>query len=214
MKKIKIQLDNKVILITEKISRNDIHYKVLGYWKNKPEFNSRIFPVEYSFKTKQYELVDGWKFENEHLIKITGPKLKSSLNHTSIETYEVVGRYTIDQILPLLSLQIPPKWPSKTFKRNSIRTIDGYEFKNYSWRYLNMIINGAVCVKCGVEGVEFRLERDTMGTAKGHHFNLYTKDGIMITKDHIIPKSKGGLDSLENFQTMCSPCNWEKGDTL
>jgi hypothetical protein len=43
------------------------------------------------------------------------------------------------------------------------------------------------------------------------HFNLYAADGTLMTKDHIIPKSKGGIDKVHNMQTMCYPCNKAKG---
>lgn len=32
-----------------------------------------------------------------------------------------------------------------------------------------------------------------------------------LTLDHIYPWSKGGLDSYENLQTLCRPCNSSKG---
>jgi 5-methylcytosine-specific restriction endonuclease McrA len=35
-----------------------------------------------------------------------------------------------------------------------------------------------------------------------------------VTLDHIIPKSKGGEDSEENWQIMCHDCNVNKGDIL
>ncbi len=34
---------------------------------------------------------------------------------------------------------------------------------------------------------------------------------IDLTVDHIYPKSKGGIDDLDNLQTLCRPCNSKKG---
>jgi 5-methylcytosine-specific restriction endonuclease McrA len=69
------------------------------------------------------------------------------------------------------------------------------------------------CCCCGVEGTKIRLEQ----AAKDNpHFNLYAiKDNeyILMTKDHIIPKSKGGKDCLSNYQTMCGICNFLKKDS-
>jgi hypothetical protein len=41
-----------------------------------------------------------------------------------------------------------------------------------------------------------------------------SEDGVEITIDHIKPKSMGGKDTLENYQPMCSLCNYEKGNGL
>ncbi len=50
------------------------------------------------------------------------------------------------------------------------------------------------------------------------HFNLYgineNNEEILFTKDHIIPKSKGGGEHIDNFQTMCCKCNSKKGNKL
>ncbi len=32
--------------------------------------------------------------------------------------------------------------------------------------------------------------------------------------DHIIPKSKGGKDAMDNLVASCKPCNAKRGDTL
>jgi len=39
-----------------------------------------------------------------------------------------------------------------------------------------------------------------------------SQDGAILHVDHIIPRSRGGLDSLENFQTLCDVCNIGKGN--
>lgn len=55
-------------------------------------------------------------------------------------------------------------------------------------------------------------------TSVGWHFNLYAMNfngtEILMTKDHILPKAKGGRDHIGNMQTMCKPCNGKKSDDL
>lgn len=71
---------------------------------------------------------------------------------------------------------------------------------------------GAICVNCGVKGKFFALEKDKGG---GIHLDLYgliDDEEVLITIDHIIPKSKGGVNKLINFQTMCKLCNEMKAD--
>jgi 5-methylcytosine-specific restriction endonuclease McrA len=72
------------------------------------------------------------------------------------------------------------------------------------------------CVACGIEGIIFLLEKQN----KDHqspHLNLYGwRDDtlVLMTKDHIIPKSKGGKNELSNYQTMCVTCNNRKSNML
>ena len=78
---------------------------------------------------------------------------------------------------------------------------------------LKTILNkGTKCVACGVEGTHFTIDRERNGTL--FHLNLRTADGTLMTKDHIIPKSKGGKKSLYNMQPMCATCNTKKGNKL
>ena len=72
---------------------------------------------------------------------------------------------------------------------------------------------GITCVNCGVQGEFFALETDKGG---GVHLDLYgTINGeeVLLTIDHIIPKSKGGLNDMINYQVMCKLCNEMKADS-
>ena len=94
-------------------------------------------------------------------------------------------------------------------------TLEGFTAKLTSHRLQLFFTKGEVCVRCGLEGEFFRLETHAEGIPP--HLNLYgSKNGkvILFTKDHIIPKSKGGANSMENYQTMCAPCNGKKADKL
>ena len=79
---------------------------------------------------------------------------------------------------------------------------------------LKLFFRNHTCVKCGIEGQYFVIEQ---GDGGNPYFNLYAlKNGkeVSMTKDHIIPRSKGGKDIMSNFQTMCITCNQEKGNKL
>lgn len=81
---------------------------------------------------------------------------------------------------------------------------------------------GTTCVTCGraaTHVIAWREKRyaDAVGF-KGLHVDLISvaDNGreTLMTADHIIPKSKGGPKTVENFQPMCSPCNQAKADTV
>ena len=49
---------------------------------------------------------------------------------------------------------------------------------------------------------------------ENYHANMYgIKEGkeILFTKDHCISRANGGKNNMSNYQTMCFPCNKEKG---
>jgi hypothetical protein len=50
--------------------------------------------------------------------------------------------------------------------------------------------------------------------AGGFHVDVYTRDFELMTIDHILPRSLGGDDSIENLQPMCNSCNSKKGNKV
>ncbi len=78
-----------------------------------------------------------------------------------------------------------------------------------SWRLRVFLKKGCACVTCKKVGTRLIKSVDKGG---GAHWDLFAEDGTMMTVDHILPKSKGGKNNLENLQPMCYDCNTEKGD--
>lgn len=78
---------------------------------------------------------------------------------------------------------------------------------------------GRTCVTCGREGKLLLISVDKAG---GRHVDLYTDDFVLMTVDHIFPRSqarkagwgKRAIESLKNKQPMCSPCNGAKGNKM
>jgi 5-methylcytosine-specific restriction endonuclease McrA len=113
--------------------------------------------------------------------------------------------------------------------------------KLVSQRYF-LFAENHICVRCGLEGLYFAKERSAKmvkvpiegtgrhsieykalnGERSSWHLNLYAlkylPNGdvreVLMTKDHILPKAKGGQDIMTNYQTMCSICNGHKADKL
>ena len=92
-----------------------------------------------------------------------------------------------------------------------------YRIKVASLR-LQCFSRSRVCVNCGLEGTI--ISADTFISTSDRdsvHFNLYAiSEGKtrLMTKDHIMHRSKGGADHMDNFQTMCDRCNNKKGNEL
>lgn len=124
-----------------------------------------------------------------------------------------VSDFAPEDVLPFIVLK-PRKGDEKD------RVYAGYRVAMDSLRY-HCFAASLACERCGIVGDVMRLEyNDTDKTrpADRAHFNLYAvgagPDGedVLLTKDHIVPKSKGGQDTLKNLRTYCGPCNWERGD--
>lgn len=118
----------------------------------------------------------------------------------------VLGEFTVDEVLPYIS---------REDRKREYRVGETvYEVRMDSSRYF-VFRENLCCSACGLEGVKFCLERSP--SDKNPHFNLYGIENgrlILMTKDHIKPKSKGGKNIFQNYQTYCCICNNLKGDNI
>lgn len=84
----------------------------------------------------------------------------------------------------------------------------GYEIRLNKRRYM-VFANNPKCCVCSLAGSQVRIEKQP--SDKTPHLNLYGVDQkgslILMTQDHILPKSHGGSDDFDNLQTMCVICN-------
>lgn len=138
-----------------------------------------------------------------------------------------LARFSAESILPLIGQGKPPI------------KLDGHWVKASSTR-LECFRRNQRCATCHCLGSLFLLQHHVMGTTHRTscfiencewcafaphkersndtpHLNFYhvAKRGlILMTQDHIMPKSRGGSNSLENLQTMCSRCNQSKGNKI
>lgn len=126
--------------------------------------------------------------------------------------FERKSIHTIDEIKELTKEVL-----FEPIKKKAKVVLDGDMIKGNSQRYQLFFTKGMKCVCCGIEGKYFAKERNA-GSKDSYHLNLYgiDKNGneMLITKDHIIPASKGGENHLSNYQTMCEKCNTLKGTSI
>lgn len=111
--------------------------------------------------------------------------------------------------------------PSKIFKLiNEAKeaelprfNLDGFLIKPHSERY-ELFEKSLNCCLCNRIGNNFKIREVNVRGVITHHINLFSEDGMLMTKDHIIPKSKGGRNEQSNYQTMCYECNDLKGSQI
>jgi len=122
----------------------------------------------------------------------------------------VAGEYSLDDFMEAML----------TGKGRRAYFSDGKSFKRTSQRMQLFLRDGFSCVDCGLDGNCFALESALAKDSP--HLNLYhvstNADGksvrILFTKDHILPRYRGGKDIMSNYQVMCQICNARKGHQL
>ena len=149
-------------------------------------------------------------------------------------TYVRLATFPVEMVLPFVFTRevrhqlrrAGHKYNSKAWREASSRQypvfINGWNklitVPMGSHRYQLFAEKGTTCVRCGLVGTYFALERGINDNPNRFHFNLYGKDEkgveVMITKDHIIPRSRGGKNRIDNYQPMCYRCNQRKADKL
>lgn len=123
-----------------------------------------------------------------------------------VKGYERLGVLPVQDVLKAIAEKKPVEY-------------DGVICHTASTRLLTYHIHGLNCIVrgCCVKGEYFAIERAWTASSK-YHLNLYgmQHDGkeVMITSDHKIPKSRGGIDHISNRQPMCAPHNMGKGNRL
>ena len=120
-------------------------------------------------------------------------------------------KYSVDEVFDMLGRDVLGQ-TGNLIKSESVE-VDGYLVHKDSWRYRTFYQKGLKCSCCNRVGTYFKLNTDSKSLERAH-FNLFAEDGTLMTKDHIVPKSKGGPDCIDNFQTMCKECNEKKKDTM
>ena len=97
--------------------------------------------------------------------------------------------------------------------------LDGDTIRLTSLKYALFLEKGVECVSCSLVGMFFAKERDEgdkRDSFNSYYLSLYglTPEGeeVLITKDHVQPRSRGGEDAVSNMQTMCVICNHRKGN--
>ena len=130
-------------------------------------------------------------------------------------SYERKSLILIDQVLSFVI------FGSKNTRSSSFKVYDGLLINMTSQRYQLFKLKGCDCVRCGIKGQYFAIERTppiSPDMPAGWHLNLYALDSanneVMMTKDHIIPKSRGGKNNLDNYQPMCIICNAMKSNNF
>jgi 5-methylcytosine-specific restriction endonuclease McrA len=146
-----------------------------------------------------------------------------------------LAKFSMGEILPLLGQGNP---------KAKLLTDHGEYFVKTGSPRLECLKRNQSCVCCGLAGIRWYLQTSRLGIPKKQtvcfieecpwcqcrppnpmlggdtpHLNLYGLHPthgslVLMTQDHIRPKSRGGKDNIENLQTMCTICNRRKGNLL
>lgn len=98
----------------------------------------------------------------------------------------------------------------KLFRADKYKIIDNIRLKVSSDKFL-AFKESQQCYICGIKANAFIIEKHK--SQKNFHISMY-HDNILFTIDHVIPRSKGGLNHISNLKTCCINCNSLKKDKI
>ena len=102
-------------------------------------------------------------------------------------------------------------------KEKTKAVFNGQTVGVHSLRMQTFFVRGTTCKCCGLKATHFAIERSLADERNNvnYHLNLWginaAGEEVLFTHDHILARALGGRDHIDNCQTMCGTCNWEKG---
>jgi 5-methylcytosine-specific restriction endonuclease McrA len=207
------KLSNHLLANSMGISEMEINEILNGSFNGSFEDFIRI-----ALKTGRVPRIE-WVSSAEH-VKLESEEFPSkghrkSVSRTTTRTRNTKKRlatYTVTEIFDfLIANPLATTYIDKAGNKMKVRRARVFQAKGLACVSADCIVhNGQQIV-----GTYFALDRWPGGDL---HLDLFgtNKQGteVMLTIDHILPKSKGGADDISNYQTMCSPCNGKKADKL
>lgn len=108
------------------------------------------------------------------------------------------------------------------YREKSLRDIDGMKVSSPSgvmlWKTCRERNSPLKCWECGLEADRFIFTKHkNESKEKSPVLELFAHDGktlVLMTRDHIIPASLGGLNHVDNLRPGCSRCNGKRKNTM
>lgn len=135
-----------------------------------------------------------------------------------MEIYEVPIAGSIRRYIRYAKLGLD-ELPDYTYKRpERVLNILGFRLNNKSPRMRLLLVRRELtCKCCGIKASFAAIEScPSSKNYKSLNFYGYDHEGkeVLLTWDHIKPRSLGGKNSASNSQTLCAICNVLKGNAL
>lgn len=85
------------------------------------------------------------------------------------------------------------------------------------FKHLHSLNRTIRCFNCGCKADRWIADKGKTDKSNKPVLNLYgirRKKLVMINRDHIIPRSLGGVDAVKNLRAACDICNTKRGNKI